>query len=739
MSAFVPLHDADPASAFGSNCFSNAIMRERLPKPVFAELLEVQSGQRELSPAVAEVVASAMKDWAIERGATHFTHWFHPLSGLTAEKHDSFIVPTGEGRVIMEFSGRELTKGEPDASSFPSGGLRATFEARGYTAWDATSPAFLKRSPSGVTLCIPTAFVSYYGHALDKKVPLLRSMEAIGRESLRVLRALGDGKTKRVVPTVGPEQEYFLVDRAMYRKRPDLVLAGRTVFGSMPAKGQELEDHYYGAIEERVGSFMRELNAELWAMGVAAKTQHNEVAPNQFELACLYTSANLAADSNQLVMETISKVAERHGLAALLHEKPFEGVNGSGKHVNWSLSTDGGANLLEPGSDPASNARFLLFLSAVIQAVDERAGLLRAAAATAGNDRRLGGHEAPPSVISIFLGDALSGILDALAEGKPCLSPSGGCLETGLTSLPRLPRDLTDRNRTSPFAFTGNKFEFRMVASSQSVATPATMLNAAVASVLASYADRLEAAMKAGAGRAAAAGGEATAAGAGYGGGAGPEASATAALAAEVSRIVSEAWLAHRRVVFNGNGYSGEWALEAGRRGLPLFRAAVDAIPEFSSPESVELFSRLGIFSKEEIESRCQIYLERYAKQVNIEAGVMADMARRSIFPAVSRAAAEFARAGTELAAVGAPSTAQEVRARRLAELSGSLAAGCEALEKALEKAQPVEEPLSRARAYRDTVVPRMDELRTVGDSLERLMDKEAWPFPSYEALLFSL
>ena len=484
---------------------------------------------------------------------------------------------------------------------------------------------------------------------------------------------------------------------------------------------------------------MRELNAELWAMGVAAKTQHNEVAPNQFELACLYTSANLAADSNQLVMETISKVAERHGLAALLHEKPFEGVNGSGKHVNWSLSTDGGANLLEPGSDPASNARFLLFLSAVIQAVDERAGLLRAAAATAGNDRRLGGHEAPPSVISIFLGDALSGILDALAEGKPCLSPSGGCLETGLTSLPRLPRDLTDRNRTSPFAFTGNKFEFRMVASSQSVATPATMLNAAVASVLASYADRLEAAKKAGAGRTAAAGGEATAAGAGYGGGAGPEASATAALAAEVSRIVSEAWLAHRRVVFNGNGYSGEWALEAGRRGLPLFRAAVDAIPEFSSPESVELFSRLGIFSKEEIESRCQIYLERYAKQVNIEAGVMADMARRSIFPAVSRAAAEFARAGTELAAVGAPSTAQEVRARRLAELSGSLAAGCEALEKALEKAQPVEEPLSRARAYRDTVVPRMDELRTVGDSLERLMDKEAWPFPSYEALLFSL
>ena len=719
MSALLPCIEADPASSFGSNCFSNAIMRERLPKPVYAELLEVQAGQRELSPAVADVVASAMKDWAIERGATHFTHWFHPLSGLTAEKHDSFIVPTGEGKVIMEFSGRELTKGEPDASSFPSGGLRATFEARGYTAWDVTSPAFLKRAPSGVTLCIPTAFVSYFGHALDKKVPLLRSMEALGREALRLLRALGDDRTRRVVPTVGPEQEYFLVDRAAYRRRPDLVLAGRTVFGSMPAKGQELEDHYYGAIEERVGSFMRELNTELWAMGVAAKTQHNEVAPNQFELACLYTTANLAADSNQLVMETISKVAERHGLAALLHEKPFAGVNGSGKHLNWSLATDSGANLLEPGSDPSSNARFLLFLAAVVQAVDERAGLLRAAAATAGNDRRLGGHEAPPSVISIFLGEALSGILDALAEGKPCLAPSGGCLETGIMSLPRLPRDLTDRNRTSPFAFTGNKFEFRMVASSQSVATPATMLNSAVASVLASFAERLESV--------AALPGSST----GNGG--------STAVSDEVSRIVAESWLAHRRVVFNGNGYSGEWALEAARRSLPQFPSAVDAIPEFASPSSIELFSRLGVFSKEEIESRCQIYLERYAKQVNIEAGVMADMARRSIFPAVTRVAAEFARAGTDLAAAGAPSSAQEARARRLAELSGVLASACESLEKALEKAQLVEEPLARARTYRGSVVPRMDELRAVGDSLERIMDKEAWPFPSYEALLFSL
>ncbi len=697
-------------SLFGSRSFSNAIMRERLPKSIYAELLEVQAGELELTPAVAEVVASAMRDWAIERGATHFTHWFHPLSGLAAEKHESFIVPTGDGRVIMEFSGKELTKGEPDASSFPSGGLRATFEARGYTAWDVTSPAFLKRAPSGVTLCIPTAFVSYHGHALDKKVPLLRSMDAVSREALRVLRALGDTKTTKVLPTIGPEQEYFLVDRGLYKQRQDLLLAGRTVFGSMPAKGQEMEDHYYGAIEERVGAFMREVNEELWAMGVAAKTQHNEVAPNQFELACLYSTANLAADSNQLVMETISKVAERHGMAALLHEKPFDGVNGSGKHVNWSLATDGGANLLEPGSDPATNARFLLFLTAVIEAVDTRAGLLRASAATAGNDRRLGGHEAPPSVISIFLGEALSGILDAVAEGRPCASPSGGCLEMGISSLPKLPRDLTDRNRTSPFAFTGNKFEFRMVASSQSVATPATVLNSAVAAILATYAGRLEASIAKGED---------------------PHAA--------MSGIVVESLAAHRRVIFDGNGYSPEWAREAERRGLPRFRSAVDAIPEFASASTVALFSSLGVFTKEEVESRCQIYLERYAKQINIEAGVMVDMARRSIFPAVSQNAARFAREGADLAAIGAPSAALEIRARRMAELLSELAEATGKLEKALESAQAVEEPLARAKTHRESVVPRMDELRLVGDELELLVDKKAWPFPSYEDLLFGL
>lgn len=702
------------SALYGSNCFSNLVMRERLPASIFERLLAVQAGDEELSLDVAEVVASAMRDWAIERGATHFTHWFHPLTGLAAEKHDSFIAPAGGGRIIMAFSGKELIKGEPDASSFPSGGLRATFEARGYTAWDATSPAFLKRTKAGVTLCIPTAFVSYYGHALDKKVPLLRSMDALNRAALKVLAALGDDKSRRVVPTVGPEQEYFLVDRELYRRRPDLVLAGRTVFGSMPAKGQELMDHYFGAIEEKVDAFMRELNIELWSMGVAAKTQHNEVAPNQFEIAVVFASANLAADANQLVMETIRRVAERHGMAALLHEKPFDGVNGSGKHINWSLATDDGRNLLDPGTDPEGSARFLLFLAAVVEAVDRRAGLLRASAATAGNDRRLGGHEAPPSVISIFLGDRLVALLEGLGDPTKAADAScvegSGCLEVGAGSLPKLPRDLTDRNRTSPFAFTGNKFEFRMVAASQSVATPTTILNAAVADVLEDFAKRLETAV------------------------AGGETSVNAALG-----IAAESYRAHRRVVFGGNGYSAEWALEAERRGLPRFRSAVEAIPEFAKPEAVELFARLGIFSKEEIESRCVIYLERYAKQVNVEAGVMADMARRSIFPMASSFAARMARDAAELAAIGVASSSQELRARRVSELIASLSEGLARLEGSLEGAQALEEPLARAKAYRESVVPRMDELRSSVDALERLVDKMVWPFPSYEELLFDL
>jgi len=698
------------AGVYGANCFSNAVMRERLPKTIFNELLKVQAGKRELTLDIAEVVASAMRDWALERGATHFTHWFHPLSGISAEKHDSFISPNGDGSVLLEFSGKELVKGEPDASSFPSGGLRATFEARGYTAWDATSPAFLKKSPAGTTLFIPTAFVSYFGHALDKKVPLLRSIEALNKQALRVLNAIGIKDAKRVTPTVGPEQEYFLVNRELYKKRPDLVLTGRTVFGSLPAKGQEMEDHYFGAIQEKVAAFMRELNDELWAMGVTAKTQHNEVAPNQFELACVYSTSNVAADTNQLVMETMNIVAKRHGMAALLHEKPFAGINGSGKHVNWSIATDSGLNLLEPGSDPASNARFLVFVSAIIEAVDRYAPQIRASVATSGNDLRLGGNEAPPAIISVFLGEELSAVLDAVAEGKPYVSKEGGQIEIGAASMPKLPQDLTDRNRTSPFAFTGNKFEFRMVGSSQSVATPSAILNTAVADVLARFADRLEAAAKKG-----------------------------ADMASEERALIAESYKAHRRVVFNGNGYAEEWHREAERRGLPRFRAAVEVIPELASQTGLELFARHGVFTKEEVESRCVIYLEKYAKQVNIEAGIMVEMAKRYIFPAVTASAEDFARAASALAAVGALSSPQELRARKLAELAGAIADEADKLEKALTGVQEIEEPLAEARAYRESVIPRMTTLRDKVDAVERIVEASRWPFPTYQDLLFSL
>ncbi len=695
---------------YGVNCFSNSAMRERLPKSVYAELVKIQAGEGELTLSLAEVVAGAMREWAIERGATHYTHWFHPLSGLSAEKHEAFISPLQDGRVLMEFSGKELVKGEPDASSFASGGLRATFEARGYTAWDVTSPAFLKTAPDRITLCIPTAFVSYNGHALDKKVPLLKSLDALSAASVRVLRALGNTQSRRAMASTGPEQEYFLVNADLYRKRPDLMLAGRTVFGSMPAKGQEMEDHYYGAIEEKVTSFMNELNTELWAMGVAAKTQHNEVAPNQFELASIYSTANVAADANQLIMETMRKVAGRHGMSCLLHEKPFAGVNGSGKHINWSIVTDDGINLFDPGHDVATESRFLLFVTAIIEAVDRRAALLRASAATAGNDYRLGGHEAPPSIISIFLGDPLTELLDAVAEDRKAKSHGKTLAELGTAPLPKLPKDFSDRNRTSPFAFTGNKFEFRMVASSQSAATPTTILNAAVAEVLGSFADRLE--------KAAAAGGD---------------------VLAESRRIIADSYRAHRRVVFNGNGYSAEWALEAERRGLPRSKSAVDVIPEFASDSTVALLSGLGILTREEAESRCVIYLERYAKQLNIEAGLMVDMARRLIFPALCAAAERFARSAAELAGIGAVSTPQEARAQRLAVFTAALADETERLEKVLTDAQRVEDPLARARAYRETVMPRMEALRTVADDAEKLVPYDMWPLPSYEDLLFTL
>lgn len=704
---------------FGTRCFSNDVMRERLPRSVFEAILEVQAGNRELTLDLAEVVAAAMKEWASDHGATHYTHWFHPLSGLTAEKHESFVSPQPNGGILMEFSGKELVKGEPDASSFASGGLRATFEARGYTAWDVTSPAFLKRNADRYILCIPTAFVSYTGHALDKKVPLLRSMEALNRAGLRLLRTLGDTRTRRIITAAGPEQEYFLVNASLYARRPDLMLCGRTLLGSMPAKGQELEDHYYGAIDEKAAAFMNELNSELWAMGIAAKTQHNEVAPNQFEIACIYSEANIAADANQLVMETIRKVAGHHGLAALLHEKPFDGINGSGKHINWSVATDRGVNPFDPGLIAAAKdeaeaslafLRFVLFSMAVIEALDKRAGLLRAATATAGNDRRLGGHEAPPSILSVFLGEPLLDLFDSLENGGGRNHLDKEFIELGIRSLPKLPKDFSDRNRTSPFAFTGNKFEFRMVGSSQSVSTPLTMLNAAVAEALNRLATRMETLI------------------------------AEGRPLLEAARITAaETWKEHRRVVFNGNGYSEEWAREAARRGLPMFRSAVDAIQELVRPENLGMLTSLGVFLPEEVEARYTIYLDRYSKQIKIEAGLMLDMIKRSILPAVVGAAARYARNAADLSAVGASALTAETLSRKLAQYGGRLSELTEKLEKVLAEALKAEQPLDRARVFRDAVVPQMDELRNTCDEVERVVPREDWPLPTYGDLLFTL
>jgi glutamine synthetase len=695
------------AELFGSNSFSNAVMRERLPKNIYKEILAVQAGEKELTLEVAEVVAASMRDWAIEKGATHYTHWFHPLTGLTAEKHDAFISPTGDGRVLLEFSGKELIKGEPDASSFPSGGLRATFEARGYTAWDVTSPAFLKQDKTGTTLCIPTAFISYYGQALDKKVPLLKSIDALSKQAVRLLRSLGNTTSKRVFTTVGPEQEYFLVDKKFYDQRPDLILTGRTVFGALPAKGQELEDHYFGAIKERVADFMRELNYELWKVGIPAKTQHNEVAPNQFEIAPIYANSTAAVDANQLVMETIRTVARRHGMEGLLHEKPFAGVNGSGKHNNWSMATDDGLNLFEPGEDPSSNARFLLFASAVVEAVDRFALLLRSSTATSANEHRLGANEAPPAIISVFFGGPLTEILDNIAEGKAGgKTESGAKIKIGVTSLPALPKDVSDRNRTSPFAFTGNKFEFRMVGSSQSIATPNTYLNVAVAQVLSEYADKLEGA---------------------------------ADKRETIQNIIKESYAKHRKVVFNGNNYSDEWVREAERRGLPNVRSAVDALQVLIRSETVSLFEAHQVLTKEELESRYHIYLEKYSKQVNIEAGVTIDLARRYIFPAATSYAASLAGDASALAAIGATSVPQEKRAKRIADLAAELFDETAKLETVLAEAQGIEDVFAQAKAYNEKVRLGMDAVRSKGDAIEKIVAKEAWPFPGYEELLFKL
>ncbi|MDR3325275.1 MAG: glutamine synthetase III [Spirochaetaceae bacterium] len=692
---------------YGSNCFSNALMRERLPKNVYKEILAIQAGEKELTLDIAEVVAASMRDWALGKGATHYTHWFQPMTGLTAEKHDSFISPLGDGRVIMEFSGKELIKGEPDASSFPSGGLRATFEARGYTAWDVTSPAFLKQDTTGTTLCIPTAFISYYGHALDMKVPLLRSMDALNKHAMRVLRAIGNTTTKRVTTTVGPEQEYFLVDKSFYDKRSDLLLTGRTVFGNVPPKGQELEDQYFGAIKERVATFMRELNYELWKVGIPAKTQHNEVAPNQFELAPIYSTTSQAVDANQLVMETIHSVANRHGMQALLHEKPFAGVNGSGKHNNWAMATDDGVNLFEPGENPESNARFLLFASAVVEAVDRYALLLRSSVATSGNEHRLGANEAPPAIVSIFFGGPLTEIFDNIADGKASSkSESGTKIELGVTSLPKLPKDVSDRNRTSPFAFTGNKFEFRMVGSAQSIATPNTCLNVAVAQVLSEFADKLEKADKKN---------------------------------EAIEAIIKASYGKHRRVVFNGNGYSEEWVKEAERRGLPNVIGTPDALSVLVSADAVKLFEDHKVLSKDEMESRYHIYLENYSKQVNIEAGVAIDMARRSIFPAVSSYGAQLARDAAALAAISADSKPQEMRAKKIAELAAALFSETVKLENALQEAQRIEDAFAQAKTYNEKVKAGMEATRSKADALQKLVAKGSWPYPEYEDLLFRL
>jgi len=694
---------------YGEYSFSEAVMRQRLPKTVFKEFKKVQTGETELSRDVAEVIAAAMKDWAIEKGATHYTHWFQPLTGLTAEKHDSFIAPVGNGTVLMEFSGKELIQGEPDASSFPNGGLRETFEARGYTAWDTGSPAFLKQDNTGLTLAIPTAFVSYTSEALDKKTPLLRSMDAINIQAMRILRLMGNTTSRRVIPSVGPEQEYFLVDKEFFLQRPDLKLTGRTVFGTMSAKGQELDDHYFGAIKDRVADFMRDLNTELWKLGISAKTQHNEVAPNQFELAPIYTSANVATDWNQITMEMMKKIADRHDLACLVHEKPFAGVNGSGKHNNWSIATDDGINLLNPGKTPHDNAQFLLFTVATIKAVDKYAAVLRASAASSGNDHRLGANEAPPAVISIFMGDQLSDILEKLADGKEVAATDGMKMEIGATTIPKLPMDMTDRNRTSPFAFTGNKFEFRMVGSAQSVAGPNVVLNTAVTEVLDEFATRLEKA---------------------------------ADVNEEIKKIIKETYKAHSRIVFNGNGYSDEWLEEAERRGLPNLKSTVEALPVMNSEESVALFSKYNVLSREELDSRVDIYLENYSKQINIEAGVAYEMAGRLIFPAVSEYASSVANSIASIKAVlpSADTSAQESLLENLNRNMECLLKALDVLNREIDAALGLEENLlKQAEAYREKVIPAMDDLRNCADALEKITDKEIWPYPSYEDLLFHL
>ena len=690
---------------FGSNVFNDDVMKQRLPRETYRQLqLTIKQGKH-LDSTVANVVANAMKDWAIEKGATHYTHWFQPMTGVTAEKHDSFITPTEGGRVIMVFSGKELIQGEPDASSFPSGGLRATFEARGYTAWDPNSYAFIK---DGV-LCIPTAFCSWGGHALDKKTPLLRSMEALNRQALRVLRLFGNDTVRSVKPTVGPEQEYFLIDEDAWAKRRDLVYTGRTLFGAKPPKGQELEDHYFGVIKPRVAAFMKDLNDALWKLGVLAKTEHNEAAPAQHELAPIYISTNIATDQNQLTMELMKKVARRHHMVCLLHEKPFAGVNGSGKHNNWSLATDTGINLFEPGETPYENAQFLLFLCAVIRAVDEYQDLLRISVASAGNDHRLGALEAPPAVISMFLGDELTDILEAIKTESPYGGKEKELLKVGVHTLPRFPKDTTDRNRTSPFAFTGNKFEFRMLGSAASIAEANTVLNTTVAQALCDFADKLE-----------------------------NETDFEGALHALIRRVI----LQHGRILFNGNGYDEAWVAEAKRRGLLNLKTTADALPYLLKEKNIALFEKHKVFSRDELCARYEIYTELYCKTLSIEANTMQEMMRREILPAVMQfTSALAASAAQKRAAFGAdvPLAYELESCKKLSALLAQGQRAADRLDALIEQCRTLADTTEQAAFYRDEILPQMEHMRSVADEMEVFVGKEAWPFPTYGDLLFSV
>ncbi len=698
------------AAIFGENVFNETVMKERLPRGAYQRLKETIENGSELDPTIADIVAHAMQEWAVENGATHYTHWFQPLTGVTAEKHDSFIgSPDAAGRVIMDLSGKELIKGETDGSSFPSGGLRATFEARGYTAWDCTSPAFLKKDATGVTLCIPTAFCSYRGEALDKKTPLLRSMEAIDREAKRIFHLFGNFAVNRVVPCVGAEQEYFLVDREKYLQRKDLIYTGRTLFGAMPPKGQEMDDHYSGVIRERIGAYMKELNEELWKMGVTAKTQHNEVAPAQHELAPIYAKANLAVDHNQIVMETMKKVAGRRGLACLLHEKPFQGVNGSGKHNNWSLLSDTGVNMLDPGVTPHENIQFLLVLACILKAVDVHADLLRQSAAVPGNDYRLGAQEAPPAIISVFVGEQLEDVIDQLCStGLATHSKAGEVLRTGVTTLPDFVKDATDRNRTSPFAFTGNKFEFRMVGSSDSVSSANVVLNTIVAEAFKEAADQLEQAEN---------------------------------FDTAVHDLIKKLLIGHRRIVFNGNGYTEAWVEEAGRRGLPNLKCMVESIPSLTTEKSIRLFEDFGVYTRAELEARSEIEYEAYAKSVNIEARTMIDMAGKQLIPAVIKYTTMLAQSinAVENACPNADVSVQTELLLETSELLSEMRTALRALEEKTADCAAIADGKERALAYYREIVPAMGSLREPADRLEMIVDKEFWPIPSYGDMIFEV